>query len=243
MPEIEIRGHLAHVKGVRNFTYSGPGRFTPGYAERTYDLDQLTAVWFVLTPFAKAWRGPAHSFVTFGFADSQFVSISVEARKEPGETYDLFTGLARQFELMYVIGEERDLIGQRAAFQDYPVYLYPIRARPEQVRAMFVGMLERARALRTHPEFYNTATNNCTSNVVRHVNEIAPGAVPGGIRTILPGYSDAVAHELGLIDTRLDLDAARERFRINERARRWIDDPAFSLRIRDTVAAPAIAGG
>ena len=195
---------------------------------------QLTAVWFVLTPFARSWLGPAHSFVTFGFADSQFVSISVEARKEPGETYGLVTGLTRQFELMYVVGTERDLIGQRAAYNDYPVYLYPVKAEREKIRAMFVSMLERANGLRTHPEFYNTVTNNCTSNVVRHVNEVAPGKVPGGIKTVLPGYTDEVALRLGLIDTKLDLAAARARFRINDRARKWIADPAFSFRIRDT---------
>ena len=234
LPEARFEGHLVQVSGVRDFDYTGRDRFTPRYERRTYDLDKLTGVWFVLTPFAKTWRGPAHSFVTFGFADSQFVSISVEARKEPGETYGLVTGLTRQFELMYVVGTERDLIGQRAAYNDYPVYLYPVKAEREKIRAMFVSMLERANGLRTHPEFYNTVTNNCTSNVVRHVNEVAPGKVPGGIKTVLPGYTDEVALRLGLIDTKLDLAAARARFRINDRARKWIADPAFSFRIRDT---------
>ena len=233
LPAARFEGSLVHVDGVRDFEYSARDRYVPRYASRTYDLDQLEAVWFVLTPFSQSWRGPAHSFVTFGFADSQFVSISVEARKEPGEQYGLVTGLTRRFELIYVVGEERDLIGQRAVYGDYPVYLYPIRAPREKIRAMFVAMLERANALRERPEFYNTVTNNCTSNVVRHVNAVAPDRVPTGIKTILPGYTDEVAHRLGLIDTSLDIEEARARFRINERAKRWLGDPAFSRRIRE----------
>ena len=233
-PTVRIEGDLVHVSGVRDFTFDGPDDFTPAWGSRTYDLRELTGVWFVLAPFDSAWRGPAHSFVTFGFADSQFVSISVEARREQGETYDMLAGVLRRYELLYVVGEERDLIGQRAAFGEGPVYLYPVRTSPEKRRAAFVAMLRRAERLRTQPEFYNTLTNNCTSNVLAHVNEVAPNAVPGGWRTLLPGYTDEVAHELGLLETTLDIERARERFRINARARRWLDDPAFSLRIRDS---------
>jgi len=202
-------------------------------ADRTYDLDKLLSVWYVLTPFSKEWRGPAHSFVSFGFSDSQFVAVSVEARREPGESYDAFTGLFKRFELMYVVGDEHDLIGQRAAFGTDRVYRYPIRAKPAKIREMFLAMLQRANRLRDHPEFYNTLTNNCTSNVVTHVNQIAPKTVPGGLKTIVPGYTDEVAFKIGLIDTDLDLEHARERFLINARAKQFIRDPLFSFRIRE----------
>jgi len=233
LPAVRLDGRLAHVDDLRAFRYTARDRYEPAYDRRTYDLDALTSAWFIVTPFSQSWRGPAHTFVTFGFADSTFVSISVEARREPHEEYSPFAGLLRRYELIYVIGDERDLIGQRAAFDSTPVYLYPIRASPERIRAVFVEMLERANALRERPEFYNTLTNNCTSNVVRHVNRVAPRTVPGGLKTMLPGYTDEVAHRLGLLDTELDIEAARERFRINEAARRYIDDPEFSRRIRE----------
>ena len=231
-PAAEIEGATVRIANVRNFTYTARNDFTPAYDARTFDLDKLESVWYVLTPFSERWRGPAHSFVSFGFADSQFVAISVEARREPGETYDAVKGLFKRFELIYVVGDERDLIGQRAAYSTDRVYLYPIKATPEKMRAMFVAMLERANKLRAQPEFYNTLTNNCTSNVVAHVNQIAPNTVPSGIKTILPGYTDEVAHRLGLIDTRLDIVTARERFLVNEQAKRFIRDPRFSSRIR-----------
>jgi hypothetical protein len=239
LPAARVDGHLAHVQGVRNFHYTAADAFTPAYYDRTYDLDKLVSASFIVTPFSEAWRGPAHTFVTFGFADSQFVSISVEARREPGEIYEPIRGLFKQYELMYVIGDERDLIGQRAAFGKSPVYLYPIRAPREKIRAVFVEMLQRADSLRTHPEFYNTLTNSCTSNLIAHVNHVAPNEIPSGIKTIFPGYSDEVAHTLGLIDTDLDIAHARDRFRINERARRYAQDSLFSFRIRDTTTVPA----
>jgi hypothetical protein len=231
--EVRIDGRVAHVRNVRDFRYRTRHEFIPGYANRAYDLDKISSVWYVLTPFSDDWRGPAHSFVSFGFADSQFVAISVEARREPGETYDAVTGLFKRFELMYVVGDERDLIGQRAAFDSDKVYLYPIKASPDRMRAMFVAMLQRANALRDHPEFYNTLTNNCTSNVVSHVNQIAPRTVPAGIKTTLPGYTDEVAHRLGLIDSDLDIARARARYLINAQARRFINDSLFSFRIRE----------
>ena len=240
LPSVRLEGPIVHLSGVRNFAYTGPDRFTPSYVERRYDLDQLTDLWFVLTPFAKSWRGPAHSFLTFGFADSQFVAISVEARKEPGETYNPLWGMLRRYELMYVIGDERDLIGQRAAFQRYPVYLYPVKAPREQIRALFVAMLERAEGLRHRPEFYHTLTSNCTSNIVDQVNRIVPDAIPASWKTVFPGDIDEVGVRLGLIDTKLPVEAARERYRINDVARRFIDDPAFSLRIRRQGESSAI---
>jgi uncharacterized protein DUF4105 len=233
LPDATIRGDTVRIANVRDFEYTARNEFKPGYSDRTYDLSKLTSVWYVLTPFNKSWRGPAHSFVSFGFADSQFVAISVEARREPGETYDALTGLFKRFELMYVIGDERDLIGQRAAFDDGRVYLYPIRASPERIRTMFLSMLARANRLRAQPEFYNTLSNNCTSNVVDHVNRVAPRTVPAGIKTILPGYTDEVAFGLGLIDTDVALEQARDRYLINARAKRFVGDPAFSFRIRE----------
>ena len=234
MTEAHVNGDSVRLQRVRSFTHTGEDRFTPAYADRAYDLSKLESVWFIVTPFSKHWRGPAHTFVSFGFSDSQYVAISVEARREPGETYGPVVGLFNRFELIYVIGDERDLIGSRAAFGGYDVYVYPIRTSPERIRALFLEMLARSNALLARPEFYNTLTNNCTSNVVAHVNHIAPRRVPRGIKTILPGYADEVAYSLGLIDNSIALDEARRRYRVNDRAKQFVNDPHFSHRIRET---------
>ncbi len=228
----EFSGHEVLVHGVRNFRWTAETTYAAAWEDRRYDLDRIATAWYVLVPFSSAWRGPAHAFVSFGFDDGQYLSISVEARREEGERYGVLKGILRRFELMYVVGDERDLIGRRAVYDHNDVFLYPVRAEREAVRRMFTEMLQRANRLREHPEWYNSFTNNCTLNVVRHVNAIAPGRIPSSWRVVLPGYSDEVAYRLGLIDSTGNLAETRARFKINERATAAIAAPDFSARIR-----------
>jgi hypothetical protein len=233
LPEVTLTDRLARVRHLRDFRYASADSFTVAYADRTYDLEKIERVWFVLSPFNPDWRGPAHSFLSFSFADSQFVSVSVEARREVGEDYGILKGALRAFELMVVVGDERDLVGLRAVTWNDPVYLYPVRATPAQARAMFVALLRRAQDVARAPEFYNTLTNNCTTNIVDAVNALATEPIPFSLDVLLPGYSDELAYERGLIDTELPLEEARARYRINERAAVAASAPDFSFRIRD----------
>lgn len=232
LAEIVASDSLVRIANFRDFRYRSETDFDPRYETRTINLNQVTSAWLVLTPFSRAFRGAAHSFVSFGFADSSYLAISIEARREKEEHYGLLPGLGRNFELIYVLGEERDLIGQRAAFGDHDVYLYPIRTTPARARAVLVDMLNRAISLARRPEFYNTLTNNCTSNLVRHVNRVVPSRIPMGLKLLLPGYADEVARSLGLIDSTMSIEQARARYRINDLARRYLDSADFSARIR-----------
>ena len=232
LPEIVFEHQRVHIRRVRDFTFHSATSFTPAYCDQTYDLDQITRVWYVVAPFTWDWRGPAHTLLSFGFADGQYLAISVEAQRAAGEPYSMIKGALRQYDLMYVIGTERDVIGLRAVTWHDPVYLYPIRATPEQVRVVLVSILRRAHRVATQPEFYHTITNNCTTNILDAVNEIASPPIPYGLKILLPGYSDAVAYARGLIDTELPLAAARERFQMAARAQGSIHDPDFSARIR-----------
>lgn len=234
------------LRDVRDFAYTSSTAYTPGYRDQRLDLSGIESVWFILTPFSTTWRGPAHAFVSFGFRDGEHVSVSVEARREQGEVYGLVPGVLRRFELAYIVGTERDLIGRRALFDGDDVFLYPIAAPKERVRQMFVEMMRRANAVQAQPEFYNTLTNNCTSNLVDHVNRMIPGRIPSSVRTILPGYADELALSLGLIDATGTLDDVRARFRINERARAARVGENFSLAIRrgmDASPAPVASDG
>ena len=238
MPAAHIDGNRLHISNVRNFRYQPDGTPIPGYYNRTYALDDVRTVWFVVSPFTGKPKGLAHSFVTFGFADSSYLAISVEARREVGERYDALAGLLRHYELIYVIGDERDVIGKRALLSEDPLYLYPIKAPHEKIRAMLVSMVSRANGLRARPEFYNTLTNNCTSTIVDHVNQVSPKRVPAGLKTMLPGYADEVAMRIGLIDAKTDIEKMRPLFRINDIARAAYGDTAFSLKIRESLGEP-----
>ena len=230
LPRAEFNGPLVTVRNVRNFDYTSVDRYTPAYYDKTFDLRRLDSAWFFVEPFGKG--GAAHTFVSFGFGDRDFLSISVEIRKEKGESFSVLKGILRQYEVMYVVGDERDLVKLRTNYRNDPVHLYRIRSTPERMRTMFVSMLRRANRLAEHPEFYNTLTNTCTTNLVRHVNEITPQRIPFRPAVLLPANSDKLAYDLGLIDTTLPFDEARRHALINPLARRYADAPDFSAKIR-----------
>ncbi len=230
LPWAEFAGDSVRVHNVRNTLYRSDTEYTPAYTDRAYDLRRLGRVWFLVVPFG-AWGGAAHTFLSFEF-DGDFLAISVEARKERDESYHFLKGIFRQYELTYVVADERDVIGLRVKHWGEPVYLYPMRAAPEKSRALFVAMLERANRLRERPEFYNTLTANCTNTITQHVNTLAPGRIPFSWKVVFPGFADRLAHELGLIDTDLPFDSLRARFKINDRVLLYGDSADFSVRIR-----------
>jgi hypothetical protein len=232
---------LVHVSGIRDFVWgsgaraAGAGPDRSGYYDKTFNLNHLDTVWFIVSVFNIERRGPAHTFVSFGFDDGSYVAISVEARQEVGESYSVLWGLFKQYEVIYVVGSERDLIGTRAIDRTDQVYLYPVRAPKQSIRALFTDMLRTATRLSSEPEFYNTLTNNCTTRIRDHVNFIRPGRVPASYKVLLPGYADELATDLGLIDSDMDVEAARKRYHINDRARQFAEAPDFSARIRQPI--------
>ncbi len=232
LPWAEISGRRVDVHNVRFARYRSAADYDVFWEDRSYDLDRLESAWFLVEPFERDWQGPAHTLLSFGFAGNNYLAVSAEIRKEKGESFSPWKGLLRQFEVMYVIGDERDLIQLRTNHRRDPVYLYPVRAPRERIEQMLVGMLRRANRLRDEPEHYNTLTNTCTTNIVRHVNELVPGRVPWSYKVLLPGYSDELAYELGLIDTDLPFPEAKRRFRIDDEALRAAGREDFSQRIR-----------
>lgn len=234
LPYATFDGALVTIHDIRNFEWRKDGSVIERWEDRTYDLDKLESAWFALAPFERDNRGPAHTFLSFGFSDSQYVAVSIEARRERDEEYSLVKGVLRRFEVMYVIGDELDLVRMRTNVRDDDVYLYPIRTPRAKARQLFVEMLERANALEEQPEFYNTLTNNCTTNILDHANRITPGKVPYGKEVLLPGYADELAQRLGLIEDDVPIEQVRARYLVNTRALKYADDPDFSLRIRET---------
>lgn len=231
-PLARFDGSRVHIENVRNFEHGPHGPVHMRYEDRSYDLDSVATVSLVLSPFGERWRGPAHVFLSFGFDDGRHLGISVEARKEVGEDYTLAGGAARRFELAYIIADERDLISLRAAVWGDDVYVYPMRAERAKVRALLERMLVRANELAVQPEYYNTITNNCTTAIIDHANEVADRRIPYGWRVLLPGYADGLAVNLGLVSGTETIADARARYRVNERVLQHLHDPDFSRRIR-----------
>jgi len=242
MARADLRGDSVYVSHVRNFSYTAEEVFTPAYDDRRYDLNKLESVWFIVTPFSKRWRGPAHTFVSFGFADSQYVAISVEARREPGETYGPLTGLFRQFELIYVVGDERDLIRVRTNYRQDPpedVYLYRVRAPIENARRLFLEYVRAINELAERPRFYDTLTTNCTTTILLNTR-VNPGHLPLSWKVLLSGHAAEYAYEWKRLDTSMPFPELQRRSRINEAARAADQATDFSRRIR--AGLPGIDG-
>ncbi len=231
--EIEINGDEITIRNVRNFRYESITDFIPDYYDTVVRLSELERVYYILEPFGKV--GAAHSFLSFGFADGQYIAISVETRREKDEKFSPFWGLLREFELMYVIADERDVINLRANYRQHDVYLFPTTLSPEQAKKIFVSMLGRAEKLMETPEFYNTITRNCLTEVIPHINKARADTandLPFDWRMILVAHSDYWAQEQGLIAQGLSMAEARERYRINELAARYKYAEDFSKMIR-----------
>jgi len=226
----EFDADMVSVFNIRNFTYTSVSEYTPAYYDKTFNLNDLKSVDYIVEPFGSI--GAAHTFLSFGFNTGDYLAISVEIRKEIGESFSPLKGLLKNYELMYVVADERDVINLRTNYRKDTVYLYPVRTSKENMRALFVDMLKRTNKLRDKPEFYNTLTSTCTTNIASHVNKIVPGRIPLDPRLLFPKNSDALAYELGLINNSVTLEELRVRNKINEKAKQYADSPDFSKLIR-----------
>jgi len=231
LPYADVGDDHVIVRNIRNCAFESDDDYVVNHYDKRFDLRQLRTVDFIIVPFKES-PSLAHTMLSFGFADGEHLVVSAEARLEKGEEYSPILGELRQYELMYVVADERDAILRRTKHRGAEVYVYRTIATPEQSRDLFVDMMRRVNQLAEVPEFYDTLTNNCTTNIVRHLNRLRPGRVPYDLRVLLPGFSDGLAYELGLIDTSLPFEEARRRARVTDVANRSADSPNFSSRIR-----------
>jgi hypothetical protein len=232
MPTATFSGDLVTIRNIRNNSYRSEDDYTVSYYDKTFDLTQLDELWFVIEPFSD-YRGPAHTFLSFGFS-GEYVSISIETRKEVGEHYDPLKWLMWQYELMYVIASEQDVIWLRANHRKDQVYMYLIQTSSDKMRQLFTDMVMRAQELSQTPEFYNTIYPNCTSSIWSHINKLREDRIPFSWKLILPSYSNELAYDLGLIKNPLNLtlDELQQRYHINARAAQCIEDETFAQCIR-----------
>jgi hypothetical protein len=229
-PYVEIDGDRVVIHNFRNFEYFSKTDFRPRWETKTVHLSNLRTVDF----FTNFW-GPkliCHTFVSFDFGPEGYVCISIETRPAKGQTYSAIAGLYRQYELYYVIGDERDIVRLRTNYRLEDVYLYHlIPATPERSRALFLDYVKTANELRDRPQWYNELFSNCTTNVRLHIKDIG-SARPWDWQILVNGFIAERAYELRAIDTSLPFAELRRLSYIDYRARDADDDPTFSSLIR-----------
>jgi hypothetical protein len=189
----------------------------------------LTALDFFISYWSEGLVG--HTFLSFTFDNAPPLSISIETRPEVGEGFAPVASLFKQFELIYVVGDERDIVRVRTNYRKETVYLYRLNTAPESVRRLLLIYLERINELADRPEFYHLLSNSCTMNIVRYANAAGRNG-QFDIRHLFNGLIDSYLYHSGRLDTTLPFEELRRRSRINEAAQAADDASDFSQRIR-----------
>lgn len=228
----DIEGNRVTIHNIRNCDYRTETDFDVRYYDKTFDLDKIqTADLFMVY-----WGSPnmAHTMVSFGLEGGDYVCFSIETRKEKGEGYSAVKGLFRQFELVYIVADERDVVRLRTNYrQGEEAYLFRLNASPAQVREFFLNYLHRMNSLRQRPEWYSAVTHNCTTSI--RMQRAAADRAPWDWRMLVNGHGDKLLYERGLIFTNLPLAELKERAHINPRARVADKEADFSRLIRQGV--------
>lgn len=226
----EINGDQITFHNVRNFDYRTETDYIPKWETRTVAPSKLTGIDMAIN----YWGSPymAHPIVSFQFSDSPPVCFSIETRKEEGESYSAIGGIYRQYELIYIVADERDVIRVRTNYRKgEDIYLYRLNITPENARTRFMEYITALNELHEKPRWYNAVTTNCTTSIrnQRHAGK----RQPWDWRILVNGKADEMLYEHGVFRSGgLPFNELKKRSLINEAAQAANDAPDFSARIR-----------
>lgn len=229
MPWAEIHGDHVTLHNVRNCDYRTETDYTPRWETREVDLAHLSGLDIAINYWGSAWM--AHPIASFQFDDAPPVCFSIETRKEIGEEYSAIGGLYRQYELVYICADERDVLRVRTNYRHgEEVFLYHTTATPAAARERFVEYITAMNELRTHPRWYNAATTNCTTSI--RTQRAASERAPWDWRMLFNGFGDEMMYERGLLAGGLPFAELKQRALINDAAIAADNSPDFSQKIR-----------
>jgi len=198
---IDISGDTVVVHNVRQFRHNESEVVDKSWSTRSYDLRQLDSLWFIKEKISPL-KAAAHTFISFGFADGNFLTVSIEARFEKGETYSLWRGMFNKFELVYIWADEQDAIHRRTCYLDEDVFLYKVIVEDKShIKDIFLDYAQTTNQLARQAQFYNTLTNNCTNRIARHINNAQhKKSIPYRLGVLFPGWSDSLLARLHYIE-------------------------------------------
>ena len=232
LPYATIQDNLVTIHNIRNLNYRTETDFDVNYYDKTFDLKTLDSVDLI----AVYWMGDAiaHIMMSFGFQEKDFVAFSIETRKEIGEEYSTIKGFFKQYELIYIAGDERDLIRVRTDYRNpqEDVYLYRIKVNRERAQKLFMEYIKQINAMKKKPVWYNTLTTNCTTNIVMHIKTFSE-RMHYNWKILLSGYTPLYAYELGALDTSIPFVELKKLSHINPKAHVLGNDLEFSRKIRE----------
>lgn len=230
LPSAEFDGDRVTIRNIRNNEYRTETDYTAQYYDKTFDLSKLRTA----DLFISFWGSPyiAHTIISFGFDGDDYVAISIETRMSKGEEYSAIKGFFKQYELTYVVSDERDVVRLRTNYRGEDVYMYRFKAQPKLVRDVFRDYFAHINHLKEQPEWYNALTHNCTTAIRGHVVPYTISRRWPSWKLLVNGYLDGWLYETGAIDQSLPFSALKTRGHINDRAKAADNTPDFSQKIR-----------
>jgi uncharacterized protein DUF4105 len=231
LPYATFAGDTVTIHNIRNNDYRSETDYTVRYYDKTFDLSKLETA----DLFISFWGSPyiAHTIMSFGFGGNDYVAISIETRKSKDEEYSAIKGFFKQYELYYVVSDERDVVRLRTNYRGEDVYLYRLNAKPELVRSVFLDYFTYINHLKEQPEWYNALTHNCTTAIRGHIVQHAVIRRWPSWKLLVNGYLDERLYETKAVDQSLPFPELKAHSHINERAKATNDAPDFSKKIRE----------
>ena len=237
LPRSTFSNNFVKVYNIRNNDYKTANEFTPHYYDKTFDLNKLEKVYFIVSYWGDVTK-VAHTFLSFEFKNGECLAISIELRREKGEKYEPIKGLFKMYEIMYVVADERDVIRLRTNYKKEHVYLYPLKLPRKESRKLLINMLEEANKLNDKPEFYNTIFRNCTISLIQHFANVSKSKPEFYKEYLLNGFLDWRLYENGVIDTKLPPKEMKQAYFISEVAQKYNENKNFSKKIRNHLPSP-----
>lgn len=198
---------------VRNWSYTRDSIVSKGYFDETYHPRDVAGMWLYEQPLDGLGL-IAHTFLVFEFdesyGDRRWLGLSVETRREAGEEYSIVWGMLRTFEVTHIWATEEDLVRRRVEYLDYPLRRYRLDIPRDYQSRIFAKMTEETADLAVEPRWYHTALHNCTSSLIRYVNESEPDAIPLHYSYVFTGRIDEYLEFLGYLDRTQAEDITRD---------------------------------
>ncbi len=229
---ISFNGDQATIHNFRDCHYQTETTYADCWTDKTVLLSQLKGADFFFTNWGPRWIG--HPIISFQFGDKDHIAFSIEARYKKGQSYSAVLGFFRQYELIFLAANERDVIRLRTNYRKgEEVYLYRTSVPPDSAKKIFLSYATYLNQLRDRPEWYNALTKNCTTTLDSQIAADVPDPKPWSYQLIVNGSLDGLLYARGrLVTGGLPFEQLREREHIDDAARAADQSTDFSTLIR-----------
>lgn len=215
LPWVQREGEVVTIGDIRNFEYRSLEDCTPRYETRRFHLANLKAADLILFTWACPLMG--HPVLVFDFGADGRICMSIEARYQKGQPYSILRSFYRQYELIFVAADERDVILRRTKCdQDQEALLYHFNASVDELRRAFLDYIEAIASLRDTPRWYHSLCANCTTSFYR----LRHSRIRCDWRVVANGRLDKALYNAGRLDQSLPFQELRRLARINDIANR-----------------------